>query len=56
MLRRHIAQAVATSVVAAVVIVGGWSARPQAKDDYSPQHSATEGSEGHPHGAPGEDQ
>jgi hypothetical protein len=51
MTRGHIAQAIATSVIVAVVFIGGWSARPQAKDDYSHQHTVTGGSDEHPHGA-----
>ena len=51
MTRRQIAPGVATFVIIAAVVVGGWPARPQAQDDHSHQATATSASDDHPHGA-----
>jgi len=50
MTRRHLAQAIGSSVIVAILVVGGWSARPLAKDDHS-HHGTADASGDHPHGA-----
>ena len=48
---RRLAQTIGASLIGALVVVGGWSARPLAHDDHSHQGTATGGSDDHPHGA-----
>jgi hypothetical protein len=51
MLRRSIAPGVATVLIITAIVVGGWSARPDAQDDHSHPGTVPGASNDHPDGA-----